>query len=111
MKLLKQKYKLIGLKFKFIHIMASALQETLRSQPTRRPKPHKCTATQGKVYIGNTNPFTPSTNDYAKVAKHYEINQNNHYAFNGRNLSDNQPVTQFQNLKLQGGKKSEVLQK
>jgi hypothetical protein len=49
--------------------------------------------------------------NYAKVARHYEKLNNNNSAFNGKNLSDNQPVTQFQNLKLHGGKRSEVLQK
>lgn len=76
-----------------------------------RPKPHKCSATDRVVYIGNSEPFMPSTNQYIKVAKHYETLNNNNSAFAGRNLSDNKPVTQFQNLKLHGGRKNEVLKK
>lgn len=56
-------------------------------------------------------PFQPTTKDYAKVTRKYEKFNNNNSAFNGRNLSDNQLVTQFQNLKLHGGKTNEVLMK
>lgn len=82
------------------------------AQTAKRPKAHKCAGTtKDKIFIGNTEPFKPSTMNYAKVARHYEKLNNNNSAFNGKNLSDNQPVTQFQNLKLHGGKRSEVLQK
>lgn len=76
-----------------------------------RPKRHTCDATDKKVFIGNVEPFKPTTQEYSKVARYYEKLNNNNCAFNGRNLSDNKPVTQFMNLKLQGGKRSEVLQK
>ncbi len=68
--------------------MASALQEAL-SKPSRRPKPHKYPTTQGITHMGNQYPFQPTTKDYAKVARHYELLNNNNSAFNGRNLSDN----------------------
>ena len=38
--------------------MASALQEALR---VSRPKPHKCQATKSKNFIGNSEPFVPTT--------------------------------------------------
>lgn len=74
--------------------MASALQSAL-GKTQSRPKPHKCSATDRVVFIGNSEPFVPSTHQYSKVAKYYETLNNNNSAFNGKNLSDNQCTSQF----------------
>lgn len=66
------------------------------TRPT--PKPHRCDLSAG--YTRDN--FMPKTMDYAKIAKKYENINNNNSAFNGRNLSDNKPVTNFYQAKGKG---------
>jgi len=54
-----------------------------------RPKVHECYYKEGEPT------FTPSTNDYAKIAKQYEKYNSNNNVFNNKSLSDNKPLSQF----------------
>jgi hypothetical protein len=85
--------------------MAQEISPAIRQNPVA----HDCGATE--LHYNNGCNFQPATRDYGRVARYYETLNNNNCAFNGRNLSDNTEVSQFQSYKLHGGKRNEVLRK
>jgi hypothetical protein len=46
--------------------------------------------------------FTPSTQDYAKIAKKYEKYNNNNATFNGKSLADDKKISNFYVAKERG---------
>ena len=65
----------------------------------RMPKPHRC-RDPGPTLVHEK--FVPRTQDYAKVARAYERYNNDNSTFNGKNLSDAKPISNFYKIKGHG---------